>query len=49
MGVKSNRRSAQQQCNLVKRVKKVNANHSFNLFTNLRMLGTIEAQICRNI
>jgi len=39
-----NCRSAQQQRHLAKQVQTVDANHFFNLLTDARMLGTVEAQ-----
>ena len=45
MGHNFNCRSAQQQRHLAKRAQKVDANHFFNLLTDPRMLGTVEAQL----
>ena len=45
MGHNFNCRSAQQQRHLAKRAQKVDANHFFNLLTDARMLGTVEAQL----
>ena len=45
MGHNFNCRSAQQQRHLAKQTQKVDANHFFNLLTDARMLGTVEAQL----
>ena len=45
MGHHFNGRSAQQQRHLSKQAQKVDANHFFNLLTNARLLGTVEAQL----
>ena len=45
MGHNFNCRSAQQQRQLAKGAQKVDANHFFNLLTDARMLGTVEAQL----
>jgi hypothetical protein len=45
MGHNFNCRSAQQQRHLAKQAQKVDANHFFNLLTDARMLGTVEAQL----
>jgi hypothetical protein len=45
MGHNFNGRSAQQQRRLAKRAQKVDANHFFNLLTDPRMLGMVEAQL----
>ena len=45
MGHNFNYRSAQQQRRLAKQAQKVDANHFFNLLTDPRMLGTVEAQL----
>ena len=45
MGHHFNGRSAEQQRRLAKRVQKVDANHFFNLLTDSRMLGMVEAQV----
>ncbi|MCP5002256.1 MAG: IS4 family transposase, partial [Hyphomicrobiales bacterium] len=45
MGHNFSCRSAQQQRHLAKRAQKVDANHFFNLLTDPRMLGMVEAQL----
>ena len=45
MGHNFNSRSAQQQRRLAKRTQRVDANHFFNLLTDPRMLGMVEAQL----
>jgi Transposase DDE domain len=45
MGHNVNGRFAQQQRRLAKRAQKVDANHFFNLLTDSRMLGMVEAQL----
>ena len=45
MGHHFNGRSVQQQRRLAKRAQKVDANHFFNLLTDSRMLGMVEAQV----
>ena len=40
-----NRQSAQQQRCLVESTQKIDANHFFNLLTDPRMLGLVEAQL----
>jgi hypothetical protein len=45
MGHNFNGRSAQQQRRLAKRTQKIDANHFFNLLTDPRMLGMVEAQL----
>jgi uncharacterized membrane protein len=45
MGHNFNCRSAQQQRHFAKRAQKVEANHFFNLLTDPRMLGMVEAQL----
>ena len=43
MGHHFNGRSAQQQRRFAKRAQKVDANHFFNLLTDPRLLGMVEA------
>ena len=45
MGHNFNGRPAQQQRRFAKRAQKVDANHFFNLLTDSRMLGMVEAQL----
>jgi len=45
MGHHFNGRSAQQQRRLAKQAQNVDANHFFNLLTDARMLGMVEAQL----
>jgi len=45
MGHNFNGRSAQRQRRLAKRAQNVDANHFFNLLTDPRMLGMVEAQL----
>ena len=45
MGHHFNGRAAQQQRRFAKRAQKVDANHFFNLLTDSRLLGLVEAQL----